>query len=751
MCTFHMEQVEMCLLLSGRGHKHALRWAREYLDKNKGKREVALDQLRAHVEEADAAVRISTIPFKKYDHESAISRDLSLLREHGDLFPTTLKYEVLEWYCETVFNQADTRGLLKLVCPWRLASDASGIFDPTAPRLALIEGTPKDRGDYFRKKLLAFWCQGIRGGEAAAAFARASTSDVVDFLAKHDVPMADDGTEDEAFDDSIDTVLTAAKALQVAEVLGKTTFCKDHLAKLQMLETVLAALDTRGKKSLDNYFLLLAREMVSDTSCFSKQAKAFIEHKQDIKTLMPSMCEVLRNIPSVAEMPAAEAVDKVLVPAIRDLYVRVSTTLPGMFCDHFEGSLGDTVERCAKALVEKRCESKKATEETDQLEAAAMRLLKAAEEVLPRPVTVWRELRERLTSVKAAGAIYDAEKRFEGTLDGALPQGGSVMNDKACAAITAAYFHLTSVSRTPAMFLESIADKVLVMMKHWLETLDFRATGAGGDLYIFAHEILAMLQGIGGVADLRAQLDQLQKAHTLAQRKLAFDELPGDSISAKAKCDNQLSAIKAWRGAHIAAAETKMTFGKFLPAAVQVSTARLGEVAKHFLQASLAEIKESLDVCKKRCEDAKWPMTAEEATCEWQKFKKVAAAGWYGYNDGDQLAAEGEVLTRALQKHTDLKHLFGLCESDGGEAILKDAKSATIEIGALVWSVRAYTKLLDDTMIGTRLSRWAKRCVSGLTREPQDMYVDAIPLALRLRVEASVTAGPGDSADTLAA
>lgn len=123
---------------------------------------MCLEMLNNHIEEGDAAVRLASTPINKYAPD-ALEKGIFLLREHGDLFPTTLKFDTLERQCDKCMDAMDMQLLLMMLCPWRAASGESDElgFRPTHPRLADIEGSPKDRNDYFRKKVLQFWCQGV--------------------------------------------------------------------------------------------------------------------------------------------------------------------------------------------------------------------------------------------------------------------------------------------------------------------------------------------------------------------------------------------------------------------------------------------------------------------------------------------------------------------------------------------------------------------------------------------------------------
>lgn len=751
MCSFHMSQVSIQDLLSGQAQKHALRWARDFLEKHKGNPEVPIDQLRAHVEEADAAVRFATTPFKKYQAET-LEKDIQLLAEHGDLIPTSLKYALLERQCEHFITALDMHGLVMMLCPWTASfdDDKGDKFRPREPRLVHIEGSPRDRSDYFRKKVIAFWCHAVRRGKPGAEATRKSAQVIVDFIANNDIPENDEGEDDESFDDAVDSILVAAKALLFLDLVGTDGLPASHIAQITMVDQVLGAGDLRGKRALENHFVMLCKELSSEPTYFQPKVKFYNSYKPALKKHLPAIEDAMAMLKRLPDTASTEVITESLLPLLEGLYLSVSTELPIEMYQGFEDCLADSITKYANTVVGRLCDNPDLEDGEEGLHTAASKLLTVAARTLPRSTTGWAALQVRLASFKDVAKSKSARERFEKAVAAAKTEDGAMVEGGAFAEIGLAWEGFRESSPEAKALAKQFAVKGKAVIEDMHTTLNDSAEDALESQY---HVVKQMMDAfdVGEDDDLTKDFNQLAAAYRLAKKRLDFEALTGDNLEAKAAHDNDQMVIKAWRSAFVRAESVKgkgMTSAdrSFLTKELKTSRCALDEASQIFLGAIGGEIARLVDECSAMCKEAKWPMDSDAAKGEWKDFKKAASKTWLGYVRGDVLNTKGEELKKALGDYDKFSGIFSSKAADD-ESVQK-GREVVVAIDALVWSVRQYTKINEEGMTGIKLSRCAKRIQTQMNADPKPDIFHHIPEALRARIDAVVTCGPGASVDS---
>lgn len=202
--------------------------------------------LSHHIDTAEKAELLMATPTPQHKAET-LAACLTALHEAGQEHPTNLKHQLLKRrVAELTSNkETDMQAFLQVVLPWR-AKFHDGEFDPLAPRLAEIEGSPVERGNSFETSVLGMLTALVQQGESAKDRLLSATTAVVEFLDEHAIEDEDEGTDAESFDEVVGKLLCCVQAVQCLADPWAVEFAQslqqlDKLTSSSSAETKLSA------------------------------------------------------------------------------------------------------------------------------------------------------------------------------------------------------------------------------------------------------------------------------------------------------------------------------------------------------------------------------------------------------------------------------------------------------------------------------------------------------------------------------
>lgn len=154
------------------------------------------------------------------------------------------------------------------------------------------------------------------------------------------MPEAAGGEDDESYDEAIDPILTAAKALLIVQVLGGGAFISSHLSSFPMLDQVLAAAELRTKRGGDAHFTMLTKELPVEATYYHEKVQLYASHKANLKNLAPKMDQAMAILNSPPKSGDAHWITDKLTPIIQGVCLSVCSELPSEFYQEPDCRLG---------------------------------------------------------------------------------------------------------------------------------------------------------------------------------------------------------------------------------------------------------------------------------------------------------------------------------------------------------------------------------------------------------------------------
>ena len=744
MCDWHSAQVSIAALLAGKPQGHGMRWAKHFKDTTSHKDDPAVRALMDQLDDAKVAQRFGLTPLSKYDSHAALEKDLVALRAYGEHFPVKSKYEVLDWFLDVYIDAGRFELFLHAVVASRPTSaDAAKleVWVPSQPMLFLIEGSSAEKSKAFRQRTLGAFAAIMRKGRIALDDFGKFLQLTLQFLDQN-MPTAidDDDNDEDAFDDDIEIVLQATKAMRLLICLGPSSMSWSHLQSLDHLSAIIQARELKGSKMKDYPEAALAKTIADDDGVYNEKSEMLENYMVAFRTEWPLVLKADEELKQCCGLTDACTIPKTYFDCLA-IVVRTSVALPDGMCHEFESLLCSKTKELVDEMVAV-LEGKKllaiSNERRLALEKDGFRLLKEATKNLPRMRPEWHAVTKAMEAVRNTTLQNDLVSRLRVALDqitDATPTAAAL--DVEHDPMSQIMAEVRASMELPSQFLVPLVDVVARVVHIFIA----RCINAGTcDKWLPLALGLTECMPCDAHPDIdvwKLQCDQAEKASALTSARLSFIDR-GEDVLARL-LGSPDADLKAWRGAMKLADESKLKSRDegahaYLVSELDASLAQWSEVTTKLMQLRLDACNAKELAAKQHLEKAGWPVPVDVAEKDFDAFLEDAA--FLKYPDAAALAT---ATTELESSQATLKSTVELCENgaDAPDSLATDTLCTCL---ALVWSVKTIKKVKELADTGVKLTRFCKKQAALLQPGGKGHALAAhVPAALTKKLEMAKT------------
>ena len=633
--VYHQAQLPISAALSGRALGHQLRWAEEFLAKNEDGIDNAVSVLRAHLADIRIAQKFFLMNFKK--EPSAASDMCQVLCGYGEEFPTDLKYQVLDLKLGMYIQSCATEKYMDAVLAWTPRGHAGAeAFNPTAPRLTAIEGSPKDRASIFRTRVINLFTTIIRRGQDGADQLGECIDAVLKFIEENEVVDDDSGCDDDEGHDGVDSaielVMSAAHALQLLVQIGKPTMQASHLCGSKPLVLIINARGMKGFQAASNPYHGLATELHTNTDFYKPMLDQFEKLQPALLAHVPKLAEVMDQLKSekaLCDAGSGTTISKFWVRSLKEVLLPAVTELGEEQCGPFEDAFAKRVEEVLDEVAD-ACRrghpapgmpqpgpgpgpGDPAAYDVGKLQASAKLFVRELRKALPRlhgkcdtfmhaiseaqDNNVQRELVESLQRMASEAEAFASASAFD---------------DEFAKRVDNLISEVLEKVDSPGEKLSSSSSDLEHLAKTCIDSAD--CGGADPELRVHvAEHLVAWVQDSSKKAALANKLLQIRFTINMGTHRGRFLAL-GASLEARvAAVTKNDSTLKEWIAMH-SEAKTKCPIqqenGDFLQIykdELKTTEEGLVEAKDALIAATMAQLQKAGEECRKGLAEAPWP------------------------------------------------------------------------------------------------------------------------------------------------
>ena len=691
--------------------------------------------------------------------EPAYHECLERLQSYGDEFPTLLKFSILEKHLSDTFKKESEECIisyLALIAPWQTKDNLVGSFDPKAPRLLTIEGSPATQAVYWQNKVISLVCTLVRKDkEGEALLCKTLLAILTSLDSRMDVDEASADEEGAAedideivdpIDQAIDCVSDCVKAIRLLSHMESSNLTVASLQSGASLTEILEARHARGQQASSNPYHVVSTEIFKSTFW---SGKASVAKTQMIhyKMWLPKLEKASRDLDT-----AGTAEDGVVPPCyeewMSEVVVPARAVLPACHLTVFENALATRVKAVLTNGIKVCKDTAAGNGAVDILQCtkSLRSLLASAEKKFPG-ASEWNpfckdldtlhssRLKESATDEAASIAKDYAERSVEDII--------ASQDDPAddwCLKVRAMQVSIATKFEQPAEALRAHSALLMDLFIKFTE-VHMKYSENGQTSQERLDQSLSVLLGFRSFWSCEKMSEPYEKAVNMLE---AVSQLNA-SMCALAKLDEDVDkrashasagdCLRTLHSAHAQALEklTKVEGRLKTHAEARCNEVKnvLDEIKPTFLGIKKALVKSLQSACSSQLVDAVWPME-EAAETSWDSFV-VASEVWRTYKQGDQLRSNQAKLNLALTDFKAASEMFGF---DDDSATYKTGMEVNDKVESLVFAVKVCQTLIKPAGSAAKAKRFASTTLTKLNTDKHATFKLYMPKSLLARLEA---------------